>query len=305
MMGKWKLEKSSEFAGFSDALAGEVESLVQEGREGAQGLRSKIEKLRRVRAEDFSALLAVEKDLLRYYPEEKLRRKAWLIKDKFRLVCGDAAYKEYTSSNPPDPASAPLPDLLADLEALLDQVSFIYQARLAREKALAILKRNLFLTGIVLTWGILFVIYSYQLATTFAVIVASGMVGAVMSIFRRIQTTQTTPVSDPVVELSSLEHGKIGIWLSMFSGGVFAVVLYILFASGLFTVPGVTPSFSQAEAVHLSGFTLYFFADEVGPKNYQDFAKIVAWSFAAGFLERLVPDVLDRLGQRAEAVQKK
>lgn len=305
MMGKWKLEKSSEFAGFSDVLAGEVESLVQEGREGAQGLRSKIEKFRRVRAEHFSELLSIEKDLLRYYPDEKLRRKAWLIKDRFRLVCGDAAYKEYITSTPPDPASAPLQVLLADLEALIDQISLIYQARLAREKALAILKRNLFLTGIVLTWGILFVIYSYQLATTFAVIVASGMVGAVMSIFRRIQVTQITPISDPVVELSSLEHGKIGIWLSMFSGGVFAVVLYILFASGLFTVPGVTPYFSQAGASPLSGFTLYSFADAVGPKNYQDFAKVVAWSFAAGFLERLVPDVLDRLGQRAEAIQKK
>src|SRR4029079_15581254 len=45
------------------------------------------------------------------------------------------------------------------------------------------------------------------------------------------------------------------------------------------------------------------FIKQTGPKNGVSFALLMIWSFIAGFAERLVPDTLNRLVAKTEAIQ--
>jgi hypothetical protein len=64
-------------------------------------------------------------------------------------------------------------------------------------------------------------------------------------------------------------------------------VLYVLFAAG--RLRGAL--FPEIEGGLLSGFAT--------PAPGVDEAKLLAWSFVAGFAEKFVPDRLDRLNRRA------
>jgi hypothetical protein len=70
-----------------------------------------------------------------------------------------------------------------------------------------------------------------------------------------------------------------GILVSPILGAVFAIILYFFFAGGL-----VTGSLFPEFKLPLDGINV---------------AKLVIWSFIAGFAERFVPDRLDQLSQQA------
>jgi hypothetical protein len=69
---------------------------------------------------------------------------------------------------------------------------------------------------------------------------------------------------------------------------VFAVVLYLFFVAGIgesVLQPGFLPTFRSAPSQPLLGLI---------PASATDFSRLMLWAFAAGFAEKLVPDVLDR-----------
>jgi hypothetical protein len=47
------------------------------------------------------------------------------------------------------------------------------------------------------------------------------------------------------------------------------------------------------------------FIEHLQPENTVEWGKLLVWSFAAGFAERLVPDTLDRLIARSEQSKNK
>ncbi len=75
-------------------------------------------------------------------------------------------------------------------------------------------------------------------------------------------------------------------------GGIFALVAYILLLSGLVTSAifpvFVYPSFPETGITPL--YFMLFLTDTV-PASGPDFAKLLFWSFAAGFSERLIPQI--------------
>ena len=123
------------------------------------------------------------------------------------------------------------------------------------------------------------------------------MVGAV-SFERRLQSLPSRGESlGDLVELSS----GSGLYLSPFTGGVFAIVLYVLFSTGL--AEGIIfPKFNELAT---AAGTLSEFASRIHPGTTQDWAKLLIWSFIAGFAERFVPDTLDRLIARSDEKQKR
>ena len=160
----------------------------------------------------------------------------------------------------------------------------------------------------------------------------AGIVGGCVSMLQRIQSAPTE--GDALFNLAALTNGWRGVSLSPLYGAIFASVLFVLFAAGILegsifprietvgsekiqpaattttaTVAGTeaspaptatpTPNESQRTGV----LQIKDFLKETGPKDGVSFALLLIWSFIAGFAERLVPDTLNRLVAKTEAIQ--
>ena len=122
-----------------------------------------------------------------------------------------------------------------------------------------------------------------------ALVILCGVLGGLISMLRRLQALP--PGSTPLFDTIALNAGQLGIGLAPIYGGIFAMVLYLVFLSGILdtVIAGtagnaVFPRFSDAI-----------------PKTTPDYAKLLVWAFIAGFAEQLVPDVLNRLTARNAA----
>ena len=76
-------------------------------------------------------------------------------------------------------------------------------------------------------------------------------------------------------------------------GAIGAIIIYLLFAGGVLT-GDLFPKFVCTEGhtcTDFHGFVAYW-----APADAQANAKAIIWGFIAGFSERLVPDILNRLG---------
>lgn len=89
---------------------------------------------------------------------------------------------------------------------------------------------------------------------------------------------------------------RLQIFLSPVFGGLFAFVLYGVFASGI--IQGeIFPRFQSADNEYT---TPYEFADQTIPATNGDAAKAILWGFIAGFAEGFVPNFIDKLVRDAE-----
>lgn len=171
----------------------------------------------------------------------------------------------------------------------------------------------------------------FDLTAVFGITVASvacaGIVGGCVSMLQRIQSAPTE--GDALFNLAALTNGWRGLSLSPLYGAIFASLLFVLFAAGILegsvfpkietagsetTQPAATetaadPSASPTPAPTLSAtpksrvLQVKDFLKETGPKDGVSFALLMIWSFIAGFAERLVPDTLNRLVAKTEAIQ--
>jgi len=179
----------------------------------------------------------------------------------------------------------------------------------------------------------------------------AGIVGGCVSMLQRIQSAPSE--GDALFNLAALTNGWRGLSLSPLYGGIFASLLFILFAAGLLqgsafpkietskseeTVPAEVaapaptpvpaavkpiaanladvsatqvlvnnpssqPSEKPKDVSRSSILKITDFLRDTGPKDGVSFALLMIWSFIAGFAERLVPDTLNRLVAKNEAIQ--
>ena len=150
---------------------------------------------------------------------------------------------------------------------------------------------------------------------TVGAVACAGIIGGCVSMLQRIQSAPTE--GDALFNLAALTNGWIGLSLSPLYGAIFASLLFILFAGGILkgtvfptietagakveqTAPGATPAATPAPTGVLKAED---FLKNTGPKDGVSFALLMIWSFIAGFAERLVPDTLNRLVAKTEAIQ--
>jgi hypothetical protein len=286
-------------------IESQLQSLATSAKDGERyaQLRQEFDAAKGKEETDFARLLGFEKRLLELYAENLLRRKAWLIRERFAVVAGAEGYKKYLASAPPDPVKAPQEELLADLRALLDQIHASYTFNIDRDQKLGNLKQWLVgLSGVILAIGTVLILTTAEAGWLCWLIVASGILGALTSILRRLQEVATLPAfeKDPVLELTSLSNGRTGIYIALVSGAVFSLLLYCVFASGIIGNGGIFPDFKEMGNGASQGMDLKYFVNQVSPAGYKDYGKVLVWSFISGFAERFVPDVLDRLIRRSE-----
>ena len=163
-------------------------------------------------------------------------------------------------------------------------------------------------------------------------VVLAGIVGGCVSMLQRIQSAPTE--GDALFNLAALTNGWRGVSLSPLYGAIFAALLFVLFAAGVLegsvfpkietvgsekTQPAVTTVTAPAnvtenaaaavatptpnETQRAGVLQVKDFLKETGPKDGVSFALLMIWSFIAGFAERLVPDTLNRLVAKTEAIQ--
>ena len=113
----------------------------------------------------------------------------------------------------------------------------------------------------------------------------SGLIGGFVSIQQRL----------PGIELSELRQlscSWISILLSPVNGGIFAILLMIMFLSGILE-GAMFPRFSDVVIDHEHvGKSFKDWLTMTFPTSGSDIAKLIFWSFVAGFSERFVPQII-------------
>ncbi len=122
-----------------------------------------------------------------------------------------------------------------------------------------------------------------------------GVIGGFVSIQQRLKNLSN-------VDLAHLSASWVHIVVPPFFGGIFALVLYVLMLSGI--VEGALfPIFSIPDfADQPTNDDLRRFLLETYPASGSDFAKLTFWSFAAGFSERLVPNIISQTTNKGAGI---
>lgn len=159
-------------------------------------------------------------------------------------------------------------------------------------KRLLIISRRLVLFAALslITTGVLFWLTYYQQERLMMSWLSfeCGLLGGFVSIQQRLRKIQGE-------ELALLSESWATILVIPIYGGIFALVLYVLFLSGL--VEGhLFPSFYMpAFNTPPTTSDLVAFLKTSYPASGPDVAKFIFWSFVAGFSERFVPQIVHQV----------
>ena len=364
---------------FFDHLYSEYLTLKPSITPGASDLLEGVYKKRLNSDLTWSDIYTFDLALVDVRPPENLIRKAYDARSKYRSIAGQKEYDEYLASKPPDlttiriapDETPPQPQLIierslrADIRYLLSKF-YLYYAMLpvreglrdqltARAVRMTLLIVAVVAALVVINLGGVLVLQRFtnklgDLSAVFGLTVAtvalSGIIGGCVSMLQRIQSAPSE--GDALFNLAALTNGWRGLSLSPLYGGIFASLLFVLFAGGILrgsvfprintplviavqttqvdpnqskppdqqnqtNSAGAQPAGTAPAILPISGTTLQpreadileirEFLKQTGPADGAAFALLIVWSFIAGFAERLVPDTLNRLVAKNEAIQ--
>jgi hypothetical protein len=265
-------------------------------------------------------LFVIERAILRIQPADRLRRRVWTMRDKYRVVIGEQAYGIYEQSKPPDPADPASTEqqIRSDLDQLLAEFHWLYLTTPVREKVRSHLSKQIavcMFAAMLIVLGATVYDYAAQQhsnISSFFMILFMGAIGAFLSLQHRIQSLPSS--GDPIINILSLRNGWVSIVLSPISGAVFAFIVFLAFSAGLLQ-GSVFPRMGMADqstapqeqraaaadglaganpqASRTLGFSQFLWASI--PRDFRNMAVLLVWCFIAGFAERLLPDTLDRM----------
>jgi hypothetical protein len=158
-------------------------------------------------------------------------------------------------------------------------------------------KRFAFLALNAVAWAILLAVMLFRSGENLSgagfpqILFVSGALGAVLANYRRLAEI---PETQTAVDAALRQTATIQIFLSPIIGGLFALLLWMLFFSGL--VQGsLFPKIQFTNNDYRNWHDLM--ASTLPEKNF-DAAKGLVWAFVAGYAERFVPNMIDRLARK-------
>lgn len=202
---------------------------------------------------DLREVFAIEIQLSRLMPDDIRQRRYWEYRARFQRVASPKELASYLASNPPPPAetgdsATPARAVCeADNVVLLTHIHRNYLLTVLREQAERDLKwwiQRALLKGMGFYGSLLALLigaHLYQLipspvlyfAIGITLLYLVGRLGAATSIIQRLQKAVREPTRDPFFEITALCTGRRGISIAMMEGGIFALLLYVLFSAGL------------------------------------------------------------------------
>jgi len=262
-------------------------------------------------------IFELEELQIRLLPDHRILSKAWSVRASYLSIVSKELAQKYAEMGPPDlknPQPAEIPLIRSDMEDLVSGLHWWYVSAFRKENSLRRLKCALLwatLAGLCLCVGATAILAFDSAPGEFLNVMSpvemifyvlyAGFLGAVTSTIRRIQPVAEEPIatSDPLIKTTVIEQGHVGVYLSISLGAVFALVLYLVLATGVnLSIGPSTPKFRAVPPGQLCpDCTIYRFFLGLFPASPVDFAKLLVWAFVAGFSERLVPDMLDRFGK--------
>jgi len=235
-------------------------------------------------------------------PKEYLHQRAWCLEVKYRDAVGNAdAYDAFMKAESPHLINESEEHLRARVHNLIRELYRLYTVIDCREAMRESLLRRAGLTLVVVVGLTLIVLATdkwsqLNFLDVWCLIFAAGATGAVLSLQRRMQSLPSNGESlSDLVELSD----RMSVRLTPIIGGIFALILSLIFASGLATGELFPKLESQSDIKNLTDFLR-----QLQPHGVVEWGKLLVWSFIAGFAERLVPDTLDRLIAKSEQTKR-
>jgi hypothetical protein len=232
-------------------------------------------------------------------PIEYLHQRAWCLEVKYKDAVGNAdAYDAFMKAEAPHLVEESEEHLRARIHNIIRELYRLYTVIACREDMREKLSKNALVTLIAICIFMavaLIVDYvhgSYRSFEIWCLVFTAGATGGLLSLQRRLQSLPSHGESlSDLVELS----GRMTARFTPLIGGIFAVVLFLIFASGLASGT-LFPSVGNHEGVA----DFKNFMASLQPKTTVEWGKLLVWSFIAGFAERFVPDTLDRLIAKSE-----
>ena len=123
------------------------------------------------------------------------------------------------------------------------------------------------------------------------VVFLCGLLGGFVSIQQRLPKIETN-------ELKLLSQSWVSITLIPINGGIFALVLMLMFASSILQGE-LFPEYKEVTVKDITD--VYSWVKDGYPVSGADIAKLFFWSFVAGFSERFVPQVIMKTTNSAGA----
>ncbi len=120
-----------------------------------------------------------------------------------------------------------------------------------------------------------------------------GIIGGFVSIQQRMSTIELD-------ELQLLTESWATILVIPIYGGIFALVLYVLLLTNLIQGPlfptFYIPQFDSPPTTE----NVVTFLTQTYPEQGKDVAKLIFWTFVAGFSERFVPQIINKISDSNE-----
>lgn len=244
-------------------------------------------------------LYQLELVILRLEPLDSLKRRMWTLRNEYRELASPEEIKDYEASGPPKIEAADEAALRADAIRLQEEINWRYVTIWVFESFRGkIVKRLMLATGGLLLIALLLVCV-WKTATCplaagtdvnllfVASIFIPGFFGGLVSTINRVQQARMTGNAD--TGLTDLEQSTLGIYLSPLLGGVFAFLLFCLFAGG-FVTGALFPTVTFDSLI----------VGKMPEGDLANLAKLIVWCFIARFAEKFVPDRLQQFAQNSK-----
>ena len=246
-------------------------------------------------------IFLLENVIFKLQPPEAVDRSAWIVRERLREIACPTVFAKYAESGVPVETNTPekLALVRADLTRVLDVLHWHYSLIPMRErmrKALTQQCMGWIICYSVVLVGALIWLYrcNFDFVAMLCCVIYWGIIGGFVSSQRRMQSLPSD--GDPIISVFGLDSAGYYLWLSPLLGAVFAVMLMMMFISGMIE-GSVFPRFArhQPSPEAMSFFNTLAVAL---PQSRSEYGKLFVWAFLAGFAERLVPDSLDRLSSK-------